>query len=83
VAEDFSEALRCQWIKAYKACVVMCARAIQGSAMALGAKKKKLTDQVDELFSQGKITEALKDFAHEIKLHETSVLIQIKMALRT
>src|SRR6266704_5107267 len=46
----------------------MCARAIQGSAIALGAKKKKLTDQIDELFSQGKITEALKDFAHEIRI---------------
>jgi len=68
VAADFSEALRCQWIKAYKACVVMCARAIQGSALALGATKKKLTDQIDELFSQSKITQALKDFAHEIRV---------------
>ena|ERR1700675_1423180 len=68
VADDFAEALRCQWIKAYKACVVMCARAIQGSAIALGATKKRLTDQIDELFSQGKITEALKDFAHEIRV---------------
>jgi hypothetical protein len=68
VAEDFAEALRCQWIKAYKACVVMCARAIQGSAIALGAKKKVLTDQIDELFSRGKITEALKDFAHEVRV---------------
>jgi hypothetical protein len=46
VADDFSEALRCHWVKAFKACVVMCARAIQGSAIALGAKKKKLTDQI-------------------------------------
>ena len=68
VAEDFAEALRCQWVKAYKACVVMCACAVQGSAIALGAKKKTLTDQIDELFSQGKITEALKDFAHEIRV---------------
>jgi len=51
VAEDFAEALRCQWVKAYKACVVMCACAVQGSAIALGAKKKTLTDQIDELFS--------------------------------
>jgi hypothetical protein len=68
VAEDFAEALRCQWIRAYKACVVMCARPIQGSAMALGAKKKRLTDQIDELFSHGKITEALKEFAHEVRV---------------
>jgi hypothetical protein len=68
VAEDFAEALRCEWVKAYKACVVMCARAVQGSAIALGAKKNKLVHQIDELFSQGKITEALKDFAHEIRV---------------
>jgi hypothetical protein len=68
VAEDFAEALRCQWIKSYKACVVMCARAVQGSAIALGAKTKRLTDQIDELFSQGKITDALKEFAHEIRI---------------
>ena len=46
----------------------MCARAIQGSAIALGAKKKILTDQIDELFAHGKITEALKEFAHEIRV---------------
>jgi len=68
IRNDFAEALRCEFIKSYKATVVMCARAIQGSAIALGAKKKKLTDQIDELFSQGKITEALKDFAHEIRV---------------
>lgn len=68
VADDFAEALRCQWVKSYKACVVMCARAIQGSAIALGAKKKRLTDQIDELFAQGKITEALKDFAHAVRV---------------
>lgn len=68
IAANFAEALRCKWINAFKACVVMCARAVQGSAIALGATKKKLTDQIDELFAQGKITEALKDFAHEIRV---------------
>src|ERR1700680_2457861 len=29
IADDFAEALRCQWIQAYRACVVMCRRAIQ------------------------------------------------------
>lgn len=68
IRNDFTEALRCDWIRAYKGCVVLCARAIQASAIALGAKKKKLTDQIDELFALGKITEALKDFAHEIRV---------------
>jgi hypothetical protein len=69
VAEDFSEALRCQWIKAHKACVVMCRRAVQASALALGAPKgKKLDQQIDALFAAGKITGPLKDFAHEVRL---------------
>lgn len=69
IAIDFSEALRCQWIDAYKACVVMCRRAVQSSALGLGApKRKKLDQQIDFLFEKGKITEALKDFAHEVRL---------------
>lgn len=69
IAADFSEALRCQWIQAHKGCVVMCRRAVQASALKLGApKKNKLDHQIDWLFEQGKITEALKDFAHEVRL---------------
>ena len=68
VAADFSEALRCHWIKAYRASVVMCRRAIQSSAIALQAKGGRLIDQIDDLFESGKITESLKDFAHEVRL---------------
>ena len=68
VLEDFNEALRCQFIKAFKATVVMCGRAIQTSALALGAGGTRLVDQIDDLFKKGKITEALKDFAHEVRL---------------
>lgn len=68
VADDFKEALRCEWIKSYKASVVMCRRAVQGSVIELGAKGDRLIDQIDYLFKNGKITEALKDFAHEVRL---------------
>jgi hypothetical protein len=68
VAEDFAEALRCHWIKSYRASVVMCRRAIQSSAIALKASGGRLIDQIDDLFKTGKITEPLKDFAHEIRL---------------
>lgn len=68
VAEDFKEALRCHWIKAYKACVVMCRRSVQVSVLELGAKPGRLVDQIDDLFTKGKITESLKDFAHEVRL---------------
>lgn len=68
IASDFKEALRCQWISAHKACVVMCRRAIQASAIELGAKGNKLIDQIDDLRTSGKITEPLREFAHEIRL---------------
>jgi hypothetical protein len=68
VAVDFKEALRCHWIKSYRASVVMCRRAIQSSAIAMKASGGRLIDQIDDLFKSGKITEALKDFAHEVRL---------------
>ena len=46
----------------------MCRRAVQGSVIELGAKGDRLIDQIDDLFKNGKITEALKDFAHEVRL---------------
>lgn len=69
IAEDFSEALRCEWIQSYKGCVTMCRRAVQASALELGANpKEKLVAQIDELFTKGKITEPLRDFAHVVRL---------------
>jgi hypothetical protein len=68
VAEDVSEALRCQFIKSYRATVVMSRRAIQTSALDLGAKGNRLIDQIDDLFANGKITAPLRDFAHEVRL---------------
>jgi hypothetical protein len=68
VAQDVKEALRCLWVKAYKACVVMCRRAIQSSAIAQSAKGGRLIDQIDDLAKEGKITEALRQFAHEVRL---------------
>lgn len=69
IGADFSEALRCQWIKAHKGCVVLCRRAVQASALVSGApRNQRLDKQIDWLFAQGKITEALKDFAHEVRL---------------
>ncbi|MBZ5533883.1 MAG: DUF4145 domain-containing protein [Acidobacteriia bacterium] len=68
VAEDFREAIRCQWVKAYRACVVMCRRAIQSSVITLNAKGKNLVEQIDDLASKGTITQPLREFAHEIRL---------------
>jgi len=46
----------------------MCRRAVQSSALHLGAKGGKLIDQIDDLSKTGIITTPLKDFAHEIRL---------------
>jgi hypothetical protein len=68
IREDFKESLRCEWIKAYKACVVMCGRAVQASAMALGAEGNSLVSQIDNLATKGIITEPLKQMAHYVRL---------------
>jgi uncharacterized protein DUF4145 len=67
IADDFREALRCEWVKAYKATVAMCRRALQASCVELKAKDAKLIDQIDELAANGAITTSLKDIAHQIR----------------
>ena len=68
VADDYIEAIKCFDVGAWKASVVMCRRALQGSVIEKGAKKDKLVDQIDELYDQQIITKAIKDWAHEIRL---------------
>jgi len=69
IAEDFLEALRCRWVRAFKATVTMCRRAIQASCIEKKANPKaKLFAQIDELASKGLITEPLRLFAHEVRL---------------
>jgi hypothetical protein len=54
----FSEALRCQSVKAYNATLEMCRRALDSSCLQLGADPKlgTLQKMIDWLYSQGKIT---------------------------
>lgn len=67
IADDFKEALRCEWVKAYKAAVAMCRRALQASCLELKATDARLIEQIDELAAKGDITRSLKDMAHEIR----------------
>ena len=67
IATDFKEALRCLHVGSYRATVTMCRRAIQSSSKDLGAVGKNLVDQIDYLANKGKITEPLKEMAHEIR----------------
>jgi len=77
IAADFSEALRCLWVKAYRATVAMCARALQTSCDEKDAKGGTLNKQIDDLGSKGVITEPLRQWAHQVRLtrnrelHET------------
>lgn len=68
IADDFGEAMRCFWVKSYKASVAMCRRSVEASCKQLGAKGKNLNAKIDDLFSQGKITEPLKRMAHRVRL---------------
>jgi hypothetical protein len=47
----------------------MCRRAIQASCLELGAPSAdNITSQIDWVYAQKKITTALKDVAHKIRL---------------
>jgi hypothetical protein len=66
---DFSEALRCRWVKAYNATAEMCRRALEASSIHLGADPKlNIRDQIDYLASIGLITEPLRKMAHKVRL---------------
>lgn len=58
ISADYAEALRCYDVNSYKASVVMCRRAIQSSTLEKGATKNRLFDQINEIHSNGTITDA-------------------------
>ena len=68
IAGEFKEALRCRWIKSFKATVLMCRRALQVSCDREEAEGKDLFTQIDYLAQQQKITKPLRDMAHRIRL---------------
>lgn len=68
IAMDFAEALRCFWVKSYKASVAMCRRSVEATCKHLGATGKTLEKKIDSLAAQGKITESLKEMAHAVRL---------------
>lgn len=68
IAEDFSEAMRCLWIKSYKAAVAMCRRSVEATCKHFGATGGNLEKKIDSLAAQGKINAPLKDMAHAVRL---------------
>lgn len=68
IREDFREALRCRWVDAFKATVLLCRRALQVSCDREQAKGNDLYTQIDDLASNQHITEPLRKMAHRIRL---------------
>jgi hypothetical protein len=68
IAADFGEALKCRWLDCFRATLLMCRRAIETSCNELGAQGKSLLGKIDNLATDGKITEGLKNLAHHIRL---------------
>jgi len=69
IREDFKEALRCLWVKAYNASAEMCRRAMEATCLDLGAPPDKVLEKmIDWLEVNRKITPYLKDAAHKVRL---------------
>jgi hypothetical protein len=68
IKASFNEALRCRWMDAFGATVLMCRRALQVSCDQGKAVGSDLYNQVDDLAKKGKITEPLRSMAHRIRL---------------
>lgn len=64
----FGEAMRSFNEGIWNGCVTMCRRALAEAMENLGAGGKDLFTQIDDLESNGKITPALKEWAHEGRL---------------
>lgn len=68
IAVAFKEAIRCRWINADQATVLMCRRALQVSCDMEKAEGKDLHKQIDNLAAKQRITEPLRKMAHRIRL---------------
>jgi hypothetical protein len=69
IKEDFKEALRCLWIRAYNATAEMCRRAMEATCLDLGAPSDKVLEKmIDWLEANRIITPYLKDAAHKVRL---------------
>jgi len=67
IRKDLDEAKICFSVNAFRACTVMCRRALQNACKMKDATKERLVDQIDELAEKGIITKDLKELAHTIR----------------
>jgi len=68
IAHDLKQGLRCRWVKAFGATVLMCRRALQVSCDMERAEGNDLFRQIDDLASKQRITDPLRKLAHRIRL---------------
>ena len=65
---DIDEAKICFSVKAYRACAIMCRRALQIICIDNGANQNKnLNDQIEELFENRTITKKIADWANSVR----------------
>jgi hypothetical protein len=68
ISDDFSEAMRCLWIKSYKAAVAMCRRSVEAACHDLEATGRNLYEKIEDLASKGVITDRMRRMAHRVRL---------------
>lgn len=68
IKKDLQEAKLCFSVGAINASATMARRAIQRACKEMGATKRELLDQIDEIASSGIITQPLKELAHTVRL---------------
>ena len=68
IANDFAEAMRCLWVKSYKATVAMCRKSVEAACKREGATGRNLEKKLDRLEAKGIITEPLKQMAHAVRI---------------
>lgn len=68
IKDDYEEALVCESAGAFRGASALARRTLQVICIDKGAdKKKKLHEQIDELFEKGVITKDIKEWAHEVR----------------
>ena len=68
IAGEYREAIRCRWVNAYRASVLLCRRALEVSCQLEKAQGKLLFDKIEDLAGRQMITGTLKRMASRIRL---------------
>jgi hypothetical protein len=67
IIDDFTEAAKCFNVRAYRACVVMCRRAIEELANIKKARGRRIYDKLSDLKQRGMLDEATYNLASGIR----------------